>query len=198
MAHQPSLRDWAPILSSYPGLKSRAKFKASLRDLGAWIQLESLVRWTKSTLQGQQRVGSRRPIGMPLKAQAAWLFLLAIPVASIAWTVTHEELFREPREYCRRRSHEAVHPASRKFFFLFTCEFCFSHYVAAGFIALTRFHLLLDDWRGYVIALFGLVWMANIYMGLYAHIKLEERKTRAEAKTKEVEAEEKESRRPAA
>ena len=37
---------------------------------------------------------------MPLSHQVVWLFVLALPVASIAWTVTHEEIFREPREYC--------------------------------------------------------------------------------------------------
>ena len=32
--------------------------------------------------------------------QLFWLFVLAIPIASVAWTVTHEEVFREPREWC--------------------------------------------------------------------------------------------------
>ena len=36
---------------------------------------------------------------MDLTTQVAWLFILAIPTACIAWTVTHEEVFREPREY---------------------------------------------------------------------------------------------------
>src|SRR5688500_19300969 len=31
----------------------------------------------------------------------------------------------------------------------------FSHYVAVFFIALTNFRLLIDDWRGYVIAFFA-------------------------------------------
>lgn len=34
------------------------------------------------------------------------LLLLAIPVVCIAWTVTHEELFREPRDWCERQSRE--------------------------------------------------------------------------------------------
>ena len=41
---------------------------------------------------------------MTLLNQLIWLFVLAIPVACIAWTVTHEEVFSEPREYCIRRS----------------------------------------------------------------------------------------------
>jgi hypothetical protein len=33
-----------------------------------------------------------------LSTQVILLLLLAIPVACISWTVTHEEMFREPRE----------------------------------------------------------------------------------------------------
>jgi len=43
---------------------------------------------------------------IPLGTQLGWLVTLAIPVACVAWTVTHEELFREPREYFTRRSTE--------------------------------------------------------------------------------------------
>ena len=35
----------------------------------------------------------------PFLTQLTWLFVLALPVASIAWTITHEEIFREPREW---------------------------------------------------------------------------------------------------
>ncbi|HSF88486.1 MAG TPA: hypothetical protein VLA46_03660, partial [Saprospiraceae bacterium] len=98
---------------------------------------------------------------MPISTQVAWLFLLAVPIASIAWTVTHEELFREPREYCVRKSKTSMTILVRKFFYLFTCEYCFSHYVTIGALFLTGYKLLLDDWRGYVISGFALVWMAN-------------------------------------
>ena len=57
------------------------------------------------------------------------LFVLAIPIACIAWTVTHEEIFREPRDYCKRQCKDAPSLLQRKFFYLFTCEFCFSHYI---------------------------------------------------------------------
>jgi len=101
------------------------------------------------------------------------MFILAIPVASIAWTVTHEEIFREPREWCVRRSQTCRSLLERKFFYLFTCEFCFSHYVAAGFLVLTRFQLLFADWRGYVISEFALVWVANFYMAAFGRLRLE-------------------------
>ncbi len=97
----------------------------------------------------------------PISTQLLWLVILAIPVASIAWTVTHEEVFREPREFCKNRSESSPGVWRRKFFYLFTCEFCFSHYVAAIFLVITRFKLLYPDWRGYLVSLFAMVWMAN-------------------------------------
>lgn len=113
---------------------------------------------------------------MPLGLQAAWLFLLAIPIACIAWTATHEEIFREPRDYCVRKSKECKSLLSRKFFYLFTCEYCFSHYVTIFFLCLTRYQLLLPGWRGYIIAGFSLVWLANIYISLFGLIRIDLKK----------------------
>jgi hypothetical protein len=124
---------------------------------------------------------------MTLGLQIVWLLVLAVPVACLAWTVTHEELFREPREYCARRGERDRNPLVRKFFYVFTCEYCFSHYVALGFLIITRFHLLYDDWRGYLIAWLALVWLANIYMGIFGKVKLDVTKERAEIKKIEKE-----------
>jgi hypothetical protein len=128
---------------------------------------------------------------MDLSTQIIWLFVLAIPIACIAWTVTHEEVFREPREYCVRQSQSGKTIARRKFFYLFTCEYCFSHYVTIFMLIITRFTLLFDDWRGYLIAGFALVWIANIYMSIYAFIKVDIKKERIITKIEEkkVEAE---------
>lgn len=122
---------------------------------------------------------------MDLTTQIIWLFLLAIPIACISWTVTHEEVFREPREYCAGRSREGGTIAIRKFFYLFTCEYCFSHYVTILMLIITQYHLLFDDWRGYLIAGFALVWVANIYMSLYAFIRIDIKKERIRTKTEE-------------
>jgi hypothetical protein len=119
--------------------------------------------------------------------QLFWLFILAIPISCVAWTVTHEEVFREPREYCKRMSKHGRYTPVRKFFYLFTCEYCFSHYVTLFFLVLTRFRLLLDDWRGYVLSLFALVWVANMYMSLYGRLRVDIRSERAEADAKETE-----------
>lgn len=122
---------------------------------------------------------------MTLAEQIIWLFLLAIPIACIAWTVTHEEVFREPRDYCVERSRNCRSLLQRKFFYLFTCEYCFSHYVAIFFLLLTRYRLLFDDWRGYLIAGFALVWVANQYMSLYGRLRLDIKSERVEIATKE-------------
>ncbi len=91
---------------------------------------------------------------MTLGLQLVWLLVLGFPVASIAWTVTHEEVLREPRQYCLFQAARAKSIVRRKFFYLFTCEYCFSHYVAAGFLAISRYKLLFLDWRGYLVASF--------------------------------------------
>ena len=118
-------------------------------------------------------------------SQTAQLFLLALPIACIAWTVTHEEVFKEPREFCIRRSKEGRSLATRKFFYLFTCEYCFSHYVTIGMLFLTRYHLLFADWKGYLIGGFSLVWIANIYMSLFSLIRIDIKKEKLEVAEKE-------------
>jgi hypothetical protein len=125
------------------------------------------------------------PTSDNLWLQVAWLLILAVPVACIAWTVTHEEIFREPREWAQRQCDTGRSFLYRKFCYIVTCEYCFSHYVAIAFIALTQFRLLLDDWRGYVISLFALVWLANAYMSAFQRLRVDIRRERAEARLKE-------------
>lgn len=124
---------------------------------------------------------------MTIKMQILWLIILAIPIACVAWTVTHEEVFREPREYFTRRSEIGKTLLERKFFYLFTCEYCFSHYITILALIFTGYKLLLDDWRGYVIAGFALVWVANVYMSLFGLLKLGMKKDRTEIKKMEEE-----------
>ena len=122
---------------------------------------------------------------MSEKLQLLWLFVLAAPVACVAWTVTHEEVFRELHEYCVRKSDRCVHLYQRKFFYLFTCEYCFSHYVAAAAVFATGYRLLLADWRGAILAWFTLVWVANVYMSLFGRLRLDIKRERVEIKMEE-------------
>jgi hypothetical protein len=122
---------------------------------------------------------------MDYQTQLLWLFIVPIPIACIAWTVTHEEVFREPREYCIDRSKNCRYLLQRKFFYLFTCEYCFSHYVTIFMLFITRFTLLLPDWRGYLLAGFAMVWIANLYMSIYAFLKIDIKKERIIAQKEE-------------
>jgi hypothetical protein len=128
------------------------------------------------------------PDSTHLGQQIVWLLVLAIPISCVAWTVTHEEVFREPREFCERKSKTCRNVVKRKFFYLFTCEYCFSHYVTIGFLFLTRFRLLLDNWIGYVIAAFALVYVANAYMSLYGRLRVDISSERKAIEVKEKEA----------
>ena len=101
------------------------------------------------------------------------LLLLALPVACASWTVTHEEVFREPRDFCKQQSERARALPVRKIFYLFTCEYCFSHYVTASALLLFQFQLLYTGWRGFLVAWFATVWVANFYMSLYNRLRLD-------------------------
>jgi len=124
-----------------------------------------------------------------LTTQIVWLVLLAIPIACVARTVVFEEVFREPREYCQGRCSSDPRWYLRKFFYLFTCEYCFSHYVTIFFIFFTGYKLLLPDWRGYVIAFFALVFVANAYLNLYARLRVDIQHAKIETKIMEKKAE---------
>ena len=114
------------------------------------------------------------------------LLTLALPVAAISWTFTHEELFREVHDYCVDRSRQAGAIPVRKFFYLLTCEYCFSHYVSAAVLFATRFRLLFDDWRGYLVAWLALVWVANHLISIYGRLRLGIRSERLEIGLKEA------------
>jgi len=126
--------------------------------------------------------------------QIVGLFVLAIPIACIARTVVFEEVFREPREWCQHRSRSCQKLLHRKFFYLFTCEYCLSHYVTFFFLLVTHFKLLFLDWRGYLISFFSLVFVANIYLNLYGRIRVEitGQKKEIEVRQKQIEVSAKE------
>jgi len=125
---------------------------------------------------------------LPLSTQIVWLFVLAAPVSCVAWTVTHEQVFEEVHDWCARQSQQCRRFAARKFFYLFTCEYCFSHYVAAAAVALSGFRLLVDGWVGVLIAWLTLVWVANFYMSLFVRLRLDIKREGVEIKMEEGQA----------
>ena len=124
------------------------------------------------------------PSGEHAWPQLVWLFTLALPVATVTWTVTHEEILREAREYCIAHTQRGS-IIRRKFFYGLTCEYCFSHYVTAVFLWLTSYRLLLDDWRGYVIAFFALTAIANVFISLFARGRVDLTSERLDIAVKE-------------
>jgi hypothetical protein len=141
--------------------------------------------------------------------QIVALCVIAIPIACVARTVVFEEVFREAREFCRHRSTSCRSLVQRKFFYLFTCEYCFSHWVTLAALLLIAagpgrpFYLIYPDWRGYVLAFFSLVFLANAYLNLYARLRvditsekkvIEVREREAELAEKHIEAKEMEIR----
>lgn len=110
---------------------------------------------------------------MSITGQVFWIIILSLVVASIAWTVTQEEIFREWRDVCKSKSKSCRNILQRKFFYVFTCEYCFSHWVTLLVIIVTGFQVLFEDWRGYVLAFFLLPWVANQWMSLYRLLRVD-------------------------
>ncbi len=119
-----------------------------------------------------------------------YMILLSLVVASIAWTVTEEEIFREPREFCEGCSQKARSFFTRKFFYVFTCEYCFSHWVTLVLLAITGFKLVYDDWRGYLVSFFVLPWLANQWMSIYRRLRVSIKRENAEAEAAKIELKE--------
>ncbi len=109
---------------------------------------------------------------MSITIQIFWLVILAMVVASIAWTVTQEEIFSEWREYCKENCENCESLPKRKVFYVFTCEYCFSHWITILILLLTGFQLLIDDWRGYILAFFAIPWIANQLMSIYRRLRV--------------------------
>ena len=105
--------------------------------------------------------------GMSFGLQVAVLFVLAIPIACVAWTVTHEEIFREPRDGACRGARPAAASCSASSSTCSPANTASATTSRSAFLIMTRFRLWLDDWRGYVLAGFSLVFIANVYMSLF-------------------------------
>ncbi len=108
---------------------------------------------------------------MPIR-YSGWLFF---PSSSRPWhgPSLQEEIFREPRDWAQERSESSSNIFVRKFFYVWTCEYCFSHWVTILVLLLTGFQLLFADWRGYVLAFFALPWVANQIMSLYRRLRVD-------------------------
>jgi hypothetical protein len=85
--------------------------------------------------------------------------------------------------FCIERA--AAARGSNKFFYLFTCEYCFSHYIALAGVLLVDLRLLVPGWRGTLLAWLAAVWVANVYMSLFARLRLDIKRERVEISQEE-------------
>lgn len=111
--------------------------------------------------------------------------ILSTAVAMIAWTATKEEVFREPREWLHEKSQTCKHWWQRKLFYVWTCEFCLSHWVALVVLVICPRTLVYSDWRGYVLAFFSIVAIANVLMSVYSRLRVDIQAEKAKAKVLE-------------
>src|SRR5690349_8822446 len=91
----PSFYYIVPAGSSIGGYTGRCLLRSwPLADArGSDFSLPSRVFWEQARFE-------RGSYMTTFDVQLFWLFVLSLPVACIAWTVTHEEVLREIRERC--------------------------------------------------------------------------------------------------
>lgn len=101
------------------------------------------------------------------------LLLLPVPIACASWTVAKEEVFREWREFCKDHAADRRHGLLvRKLCYVWTCEYCFSHYVAMFFLLLTGWRLVEGNALArFLVSWFAVVAIANVYMTVYSLLR---------------------------
>lgn len=124
-----------------------------------------------------------------IREQIFMLLIHSLAVASVAWTVTQEEIFSEFREYCVKQCKKKTRLLERKFFYVFTCEYCLSFWVTVLFLIMTGFRLVFNDWRGNILAFFVIPWIANQWMSLYRRLRVEIKHVNAQAEKEETQSE---------
>ena len=92
--------------------------------------------------------------------------------------------FSENRENIVKKSRKRNFTLGEKVFISLLVSIVFSHYVTIFFLLITNFTLFFEDWRGYLIAGFSLVWIANIYMSLFGLLRQNLKAEKIEAKLK--------------
>ena len=78
------------------------------------VRISEARRQTFAHCPARPATGSRIEAAViPITLQIVWLFVLAIPIACVAWTVTHEEVLREPGANTARSRASARRTATR-------------------------------------------------------------------------------------
>ena len=114
--------------------------------------------------------------------QLVWLSTLSIPVACVAWTLTHEEVFvsRTSIAKSKRGKPRICSPAS---VFTYSLANIVSATTPPSFFPSFTVQIVTVqtlDWRGYLIAFCSLVWVSNQYISVYNHLRLDIRHEQVE------------------
>ena len=137
-------------------------------------------------------------MSMTEKLQILWLFVLAAPIACVAWTVTHEEVFTEIREWCVRKSEQLPHACTSE-----SSSICSPVNIASATTSRPRWcwspaiGCCCPTGAARSLAWFTLVWVANIYMSLFGRLRLDIKRERVEIKAEELVVEREEATTPA-
>lgn len=125
-------------------------------------------------------------------------WFLAVPVAIIVRACTTEEILRQPREFCSRQHHHYDELAGSgperflqrlryvllaKLCYVPTCDFCFSFWVSLVVVWIAEYSMYYEDWRGFALATFVVMGVANVYLSAFSHLRVDLRKERAVAET---------------
>ena len=107
------------------------------------------------------------------------LALLALVVAVISRTVTQETIFVELRNWAKARRSKA----GKKIAYPLTCQYCFSHWVAAGLALVTGYRVTSDlpVFVSFFVSVFVLVGLANALLISYELATLKVKVQRAQA-----------------
>ncbi len=110
------------------------------------------------------------------------VLILSPVVSCISWTVTREEVFKEAREWFLCSFRDTGNSfLRRKLCYLFTCEYCFSHWVALVLVIVAGVKLCFTGVLGPVVAWFSVVWFANHLMSVYDWLRQQVKKGKREA-----------------
>lgn len=113
------------------------------------------------------------------------LALLAIPAAFMAWTIVCEEIFRDLRDLCEKRS-DHPNPIIRKLCYLPTCYYCTGTWTAFFVLVLHPVRFVSDGPQGLLLAWFTLVAIEQVYLNAFHLIRVWLRASRAMADFHEV------------
>jgi len=116
-------------------------------------------------------------------------FVLAIPTACVAWSISETEVFRDVRQSLARwaesRNAGDCHGWQKwvrcKISYLPTCYYCTAHWIGLLFFVCHPFTLLSEGIRGGIIAYFSQVALAIVYLSAFHVLRVQIRKTKAEA-----------------